>query len=224
MVAGNAWSGTAVAAIQPLAVGEPGILRLRTADFPPLQSTFGAVRLAFNALGQVAPMPPFIVSRDDTDYFVVSAECTHQACLIPAFSATKTSTCPCHGSRFGHDGRVIRGPAGAPLTRYEVSSQEPGMLAITLPEIPGYNVSIDRVQASGTPRTALAFQSLTNVEYEILGRASSGSEWVVQSFAQTETGPSDKRSLKATGGRQVVYVESAGSSAMFVVSAKVRQV
>jgi len=224
MVAGNTWSATAVAAIQPLALGEPGILRLRTADFPPLQSTFGAVRLAFNALGQVAPMPPFIVSRDGIDYFAVSAECTHQACLIPAFGATKTSTCPCHGSRFGHDGRVLRGPANSPLARYEVSTQESGVLAITLPEIPSYNVSIERVQTAATPRTALAFESLTNVEYEVLGRTSSQSGWAVQSFAQTETGPSDKKSIKATGGRQVVYLESSGPGAIFVVSAKVRQV
>ncbi|WP_326696165.1 FAD-dependent oxidoreductase [Streptomyces sp. NBC_01754] len=45
----------------------------------------------------------------------LSARCTHLGCLV-AFNQAETSwECPCHGSRFGVDGRVLQGPAVRPL-------------------------------------------------------------------------------------------------------------
>jgi nitrite reductase/ring-hydroxylating ferredoxin subunit len=224
MVLGNSWAGTILASVQTHAFRDPGVLRLNIADFPPLQAGFGAVRLAFASLGQVSPMPPIIVSRDDADFFVVSAECTHQSCLIPAFAATKTSTCPCHGSRFGHDGRVIRGPANSPLPRYDLITEDPAVLQILLPEIASYDVTIQRVTTPGTNRLALGFRSMPNVDYEVLSRTSPSSPWQARTFAISEAGPADRTSVKGNGSDQVVYVESDGSSGLFAVSAKVKQV
>lgn len=224
MLSGHAWAGTAVASVRPSVAGDPGILRLRIADFPPLQGSFGAVRLGFSALGQVSPMHPFIVSRDEEDFFAVTAECTHAGCLIPAFGNAKNSTCPCHGSRFGHDGRVIRGPATSALPRYEVSTEESGVVQIFLPEISSYHVTVRHVLAPGTSRTALGFRSLTNVDYEVLGRASALAEWSPQPFALTENGSADRTTIKGTGGDQTVYLENTGVAGFFTVSAKVRTV
>jgi len=42
------------------------------------------------------------------------ARCTHAGCALSAVKGD-AALCPCHGSRFGLDGQVLRGPAMAPL-------------------------------------------------------------------------------------------------------------
>ncbi len=70
----------------------------------------GEGRIVRDGLGQAA------VSRDDSGRLhKVSARCTHLGCIVDWNTAERTWDCPCHGSRFGPDGRVLQGPAVAPL-------------------------------------------------------------------------------------------------------------
>ena len=49
--------------------------------------------------------------EEDGTLHAVSAVCTHLGCFLAFNTAERSWDCPCHGSRYGLDGRVINGPA-----------------------------------------------------------------------------------------------------------------
>ncbi|MGZ3900679.1 MAG: FAD-dependent oxidoreductase [Bacteroidia bacterium] len=49
---------------------------------------------------------------------IIAAECSHMGCIIKWNNDEKTWDCPCHGSRFTHDGKVLNGPANKDLEYY----------------------------------------------------------------------------------------------------------
>ncbi|MFD5795286.1 FAD-dependent oxidoreductase [Streptomyces diastatochromogenes] len=63
------------------------------------------------------------VHRDDSGQLqAVSARCTHLGCLVAFNRAEQAWECPCHGSRFAPDGRILQGPAVRPLEQREIQS------------------------------------------------------------------------------------------------------
>lgn len=57
--------------------------------------------------------------KDETGkLFLVSAECTHLKCMVLWNNDEKSWDCPCHGSRFNYEGKVINGPANSDLLAY----------------------------------------------------------------------------------------------------------
>lgn len=64
-------------------------------------------------------VPIYVHQHDAGRYSAVLTRCTHQGCQ--ADPAGDRIRCPCHGSQYTLDGRVLEGPAERPLTRYPVS-------------------------------------------------------------------------------------------------------
>lgn len=82
------------------------------ASSSPLAATNGMALVTSNA-------GDFLVTRTGANTFVaITAECTHQACVVSA-STGQSFVCPCHGSEFDTTGRVIVGPASAPLRQFQ---------------------------------------------------------------------------------------------------------
>lgn len=60
----------------------------------------------------------FLVGHTAQDSFtVLTAICTHEACTITGFSASRY-VCPCHGSQFTTSGAVANGPATSALRQF----------------------------------------------------------------------------------------------------------
>lgn len=49
----------------------------------------------------------------------VNPTCTHAGCVVQWQGTQEKFVCPCHGSEFGTDGKVLKGPAKNPLKTYQ---------------------------------------------------------------------------------------------------------
>lgn len=63
----------------------------------------------------------FLMARTGASTFTaIDAVCTHEGCKITD-SQGSDYVCPCHGSRYSRDGRVLGGPAMANLRQYSTT-------------------------------------------------------------------------------------------------------
>lgn len=69
----------------------------------------------------------FIFSDNDGLY-AISAICTHLGCIV--YSTETGFRCPCHGSVYNDEGKVIAGPAPRNLAWYEISQNVDGSLMV----------------------------------------------------------------------------------------------
>ena len=76
---------------------------------------------------RVAGQNLFIL-HDATGYAAVAAVCTHLGCIVAP--AADGFACPCHGSRFSPEGRVVQGPAPSPLAWFELSLAPDGQIVV----------------------------------------------------------------------------------------------
>ena len=60
--------------------------------------------------------------RDHSGLYALSLVCTHLGCTVTV--SAQELACPCHGSTFDRQGRVLKGPADRALRRYVVEDRD----------------------------------------------------------------------------------------------------
>lgn len=126
LLAGAAGTGCAsvvAARVRPV----DGRVRLTPADHPGLDGPGGFVRLEPEGFETRV----YLLATDG-GYVALSPICTHLGCTVEIQGARLE--CPCHGSTYDREGRVLRGPAERALRSFPVRTRPDGTLEIDLTE------------------------------------------------------------------------------------------
>lgn len=72
--------------------------------------------------GLIRPKVAYLVinEKPEIDQYAISSICTHFGCTVQWDAESNKFNCPCHGSQFDSQGRVVRGPAKRPLAQISV--------------------------------------------------------------------------------------------------------
>ena len=103
-----------------------GALRLALVHYPELTAEGGSIKV----IAKGATDPIYVLSLGQRRYAAVSPICTHLGCTVEIEQARLV--CPCHGSTYDREGRVLRGPAEEPLASYRVALTSDDVLVIEL--------------------------------------------------------------------------------------------
>lgn len=69
-----------------------------------------------------------VILHEADGFTAFSLVCPHLGCVVEL--AEDGYTCPCHGSHFGTDGQVVRGPADQPLRTLRLETSADGRLIL----------------------------------------------------------------------------------------------
>ena len=67
------------------------------------------------------------IMREGETVYALGLVCTHLGCTVTV--TDDGLSCPCHGSRFDRQGRVLKGPADRPLPRMVIEERD-GMIEV----------------------------------------------------------------------------------------------
>ncbi len=83
----------------------------------------------FPASGELIRLDiPAIIYKTKDGFLAYSLVCTHLGCTV--VDDGENFSCPCHGSQFDHDGRVLKGPATKELPALRIIISEEGKLIL----------------------------------------------------------------------------------------------
>ena len=103
-----------------------GALRLALAHYPELTADGGSLKI----LPKGAQDPIYVLVLGNRRYAALSPICTHLGCTVEIEDGRLV--CPCHGSNYDREGRVLRGPAERPLSRFRAELTSDDVLVIHL--------------------------------------------------------------------------------------------
>ena len=126
---GAAAIGSAVAALGVAAIGAA---RLPMPSVFPEANTrvkLGPPAQFSDVAATAVPEHRLWVLSDAGGLYAMSAVCTHLACIVQSQDEAGYF-CPCHGSRFDHNGKPTAGPAPGPLHYLKLSLSADGQLQV----------------------------------------------------------------------------------------------
>ena len=70
--------------------------------------------------------PTYLIVSEDQGIksFGLNAVCTHLGCVVPWNASEDKFMCPCHGSQYNNEGKVVRGPAPLSLALVHTDVQD----------------------------------------------------------------------------------------------------
>ncbi len=90
-----------------------------------------------NAPGKIA-FAGYLVKEQSGNPVVFAINCSHLGCSVQFKDDQKRFECPCHGSMFSIDGKVIHGPAAYPLSHLDWKpGKNPNEILVTGLELKG---------------------------------------------------------------------------------------
>ena len=103
-----------------------GTLRLALVHYPELTAESGSLKV----VPKGASDPIYVLALGNRRFAALSPICTHLGCTVEIEESRLV--CPCHGSNYDREGRVLRGPAEHPLARYPAELTADDVLVINL--------------------------------------------------------------------------------------------
>jgi nitrite reductase/ring-hydroxylating ferredoxin subunit len=200
------------------------ILPIRLSEFTGLAEIGGSVAIYFSNLSY-----PIVINRADTDVFhAIDPTCTHQGCQVENYSAQSfLMECPCHGSLFSIDGRVVAGPAQFDLSTFPTRFDGVDLLEVEL----GLPFRIDRVTVQSSTgagtRLKLDFPGTSGCKYLVRYHADLSSPPQPALFALSAGGPANQSSFTVPqysptnplsgDGPKSIWVDAPGATGFFAL-------
>lgn len=75
----------------------------------------GVIKVAPTAIPGAKPM---VVVPQGKTVAAIETTCSHRGCTLEWNTTEKALVCPCHGAKFGTNGKGIAGPSGTPIKTY----------------------------------------------------------------------------------------------------------
>ena len=103
-----------------------GALRLALVHYPELTTEGGSLKV----LPKGTSDPIYVLALGNRRFVALSPICTHLGCTVEIEQARLV--CPCHGSTYDREGKVVRGPAEEALASYRTVLGSDDVLVIEL--------------------------------------------------------------------------------------------
>ena len=103
-----------------------GALRLALVQYPELTAEGGSLKI----IPKGASDEIYVLALGQRRFAAVSPICTHLGCTVEIEQARLV--CPCHGSMYDREGKVLRGPAEEALASYRAAVTSDDVLVIEL--------------------------------------------------------------------------------------------